>query len=96
MGISGQGRGRGEGKAEVGRSWGIQVWEGSLNEEERAHSRDLLGIHMAWEGDRKPKMSLEFLVCMAERVFPRRGDIELMGGASPLLIVGSTDRIQEL
>lgn len=51
---------------------------------------------MAWEGDRKPKMSLEFLVCMAERVFPRRGDIELMGGASPLLIVGSTNGIQEL
>lgn len=51
-----------------GRPWGVQVSNG----DGKVHSRDRLveevaALCVAWEGNRKPKMSLEFLVCMARR-----------------------------
>lgn len=49
----------------------------------------------AGKENRKPKTSLEFLVCLAERVFPDQGAKELMGRVSPLSLAGSTDGAQE-
>lgn len=78
MGISGQGRGKGEGKAEVGHG-ASRCLSGDGN----VHLRDRLeeevaALCVAWEGNRKPKMSLKFLVCVARR------DVGLMGGVSSL------------
>lgn len=62
------GRAKGRGRGSRGRPWGVQVSNG----DGKVHSRDRLveevaALCMAWEGNRKPKMSLEFLVCMARR-----------------------------
>ena len=78
MGVSGQGRGTGEGKAEVGHG-ASRCLSGDGN----VHLRDRLeeevaALCVAWEGNRKPKMSLKFLVCVARR------DVGLMGGVSSL------------
>lgn len=53
------------------------VW-GVLHGEEQAQSRAVLeeevaGLRVVWEGNRKPKGSLELLVCMAENVPWTRG-----------------------
>lgn len=62
------GRAKGGGGEGRGRPWGVQVSNG----DGKVHLRDLLeegvaALCVASEGNRKPKMSLEFLVCMARR-----------------------------
>lgn len=75
------GRDEGRGRGGRFRSWGAPRWEVGLNGQETALWRDLLeerwlALHgVGRKGDHQ--MSLEFLVCVADRMSPDRGDTEL-------------------